>query len=49
MLQLKSLDDISGIDAGWLEAKHHFAIGPYGNPDHKNGRPRRTDPSCSSF
>jgi redox-sensitive bicupin YhaK (pirin superfamily) len=35
MLQLKSLEDISGFDAGWLKAKHHFAIGPYGNPAHK--------------
>jgi hypothetical protein len=35
MLQLKSLDDIKGADIGWLKAKHHFAIGPYGNPDHK--------------
>lgn len=34
MLQLKSLDDIKGADAGWLKAKHHFAIGPYGNPKH---------------
>src|SRR6202163_3614554 len=35
MLQLKSFDEIRGIDAGWLKAKHHFAIGPYGNPAHK--------------
>jgi len=35
MLKLKSFDDISGVDAGWLKAKHHFAIGPYGNPAHK--------------
>ena len=35
MLQLKSFDDISGVDAGWLKAKHHFAIGPYGNPAHQ--------------
>jgi hypothetical protein len=34
MLQLKSLDDIKGADIGWLKAKHHFAIGPYGNPNH---------------
>jgi redox-sensitive bicupin YhaK (pirin superfamily) len=34
MLQLKPLEDISGLDAGWLKAKHHFAIGPYGNPAH---------------
>jgi redox-sensitive bicupin YhaK (pirin superfamily) len=35
MLQRKSFDDISGLDAGWLKAKHHFALGPYGNPAHK--------------
>jgi redox-sensitive bicupin YhaK (pirin superfamily) len=35
MLRLKSFDEIRGIDAGWLKAKHHFAIGPYGNPAHK--------------
>ena len=35
MLRLKSFEDISGVDAGWLKAKHHFAIGPYGNPAHK--------------
>jgi quercetin 2,3-dioxygenase len=35
MLHLKPFEDISGVDAGWLKAKHHFAIGPYGNPAHK--------------
>jgi quercetin 2,3-dioxygenase len=35
MLQLKSFEDISCFDAGWLKAKHHFALGPYGNPAHK--------------
>jgi quercetin 2,3-dioxygenase len=35
MLKLKALDDISGADAGWLKAKHHFALGPYGNPAHQ--------------
>jgi quercetin 2,3-dioxygenase len=35
MLELKSFEDIRGFDAGWLKAKHHFAIGRYGNPDHK--------------
>ena len=35
MLRLKSFNDISGVDAGWLKAKHHFAIGPYGNPAHR--------------
>ena len=35
MLELKSLDDIAGADMGWLKAKHHFAIGRFGNPEHK--------------
>jgi redox-sensitive bicupin YhaK (pirin superfamily) len=35
MLKLKAFDEISGDDAGWLKAKHHFAIGPYGNPAHQ--------------
>jgi redox-sensitive bicupin YhaK (pirin superfamily) len=35
MLQLRSFEDISSLDAGWLKAKHHFAIGPYGNPAHQ--------------
>ncbi len=35
MLELKSLDTIAGADMGWLKAKHHFAIGRFGNPEHK--------------
>jgi hypothetical protein len=35
MLRLESFDDISGVDACWLKAKHHFAIGPYGNKAHQ--------------
>ena len=35
MLRHKPLSEISGADAGWLKAKHHFAMGPYGNPAHK--------------
>jgi redox-sensitive bicupin YhaK (pirin superfamily) len=35
MLYLRSFEDIGGLHAGWLQAKHHFAIGPYGNPAHK--------------
>ncbi len=35
MLELKSLDKIAGADLGWLKAKHHFAMGRFGNPDHK--------------
>lgn len=35
MLQHEPFSEISGADAGWLKAKHHFAIGPHGNPAHK--------------
>lgn len=35
MLKLRPFDEIRGADAGWLKAKHHFAIGPYGNPAHQ--------------
>jgi redox-sensitive bicupin YhaK (pirin superfamily) len=35
MLRRKPVEEISGVDAGWLKAKHHFAMGPYGNPSHK--------------
>jgi quercetin 2,3-dioxygenase len=35
VLQLKSLGDIASANTWWLRARHHFAIGPYGNPDHK--------------
>ena len=35
MLEVKSLDSIAGADMGWLKAKHHFAIGHFGNPEHK--------------
>jgi redox-sensitive bicupin YhaK (pirin superfamily) len=35
VLELKSLRDIASADTWWLRARHHFAIGPYGNPGHK--------------
>ena len=35
MLQLRSVSEIAGVDAAWLRARHHFAIGPYGNAAHK--------------
>jgi quercetin 2,3-dioxygenase len=35
VLQLRSRDEVGSADAGWLRARHHFAIGPYGNPAHK--------------
>lgn len=34
MLELRPSDEISGLNEGWLNAKHHFSIGPYGNPAH---------------
>jgi redox-sensitive bicupin YhaK (pirin superfamily) len=34
MIELKSLQEIAGAEKGWLKAKHHFAIGLYGNPAH---------------
>lgn len=34
MVELKALRDIAGMENGWLNAKHHFAIGAYGNPAH---------------
>jgi len=36
VLQLRSRDEIASADAGWLRARHHFAIGPHGNPVHKS-------------
>ena len=35
MFQLRSRDEVANADTGWLRARHHFAIGPYGNPAHK--------------
>lgn len=35
VLRLKAFDEIRGANAGWLKAKHHFAIGPCGNPAHQ--------------
>ena len=35
MIEHKSLSDIAGAETGWLKAKHHFAIGRFGNPAHK--------------
>ena len=32
MLQTRSLSTLDGGDFGWLKAKHHFAVGPDGNP-----------------
>lgn len=34
MLQHRPFSEIGGGDLGWLKAKHHFAIGGYGNPAH---------------
>ncbi|SCK15538.1 hypothetical protein VAR608DRAFT_1002 [Variovorax sp. HW608] len=35
MIEHRTLAEIGGVDIGWLKAKHHFAIGQYGNPTHK--------------
>jgi redox-sensitive bicupin YhaK (pirin superfamily) len=35
VFQLRSRDEVARADAGWLRARRHFAIGPYGNPAHK--------------
>ena len=34
MLQHKRLSEIAGAEISWLKARHHFAIGGYGNPAH---------------
>src|SRR5258708_2705478 len=33
--EVRSRGEVASEDAGWLRARHHFAIGPYGNPAHK--------------
>ncbi len=35
MIEHRPLAEIGGLDIGWLKAKHHFAIGQYGNPAHR--------------
>ncbi|MFM0097155.1 pirin family protein [Paraburkholderia nemoris] len=35
MIEHRSLAKIGGLDIGWLKAKHHFAIGRYGNSAHR--------------
>jgi len=32
MLQIRPSSTLDGADFGWLKAKHHFAVGPEGNP-----------------
>ena len=32
MLQIRPSSTLDGGDFGWLKAKHHFAVGPDGNP-----------------
>jgi hypothetical protein len=34
MIEHRKSSEIGTDDLGWLKAKHHFAIGPYGNPKH---------------
>lgn len=35
MIEHRHIDDIKGTQTDWLRARHHFALGPYGNPEHK--------------
>jgi redox-sensitive bicupin YhaK (pirin superfamily) len=35
MLQTRLSSTLDGGDFGWLKAKHHFAVGPAGNPANK--------------
>src|ERR1700756_3892566 len=35
MLQTRPSSTLDGGDFGWLKAKHHFAVGPAGNPANK--------------
>ncbi len=35
MIEHRPLAEIGGANIGWLKAKHHFAIGPHGNPAHR--------------
>ena len=35
MIEHRRIDEIGGTELDWLKAKHHFALGPYGNPAHK--------------
>jgi quercetin 2,3-dioxygenase len=35
MLQTRASSTLDGGDFGWLKAKHHFAVGPAGNPANK--------------
>ena len=35
MLQIRPASTLDGADFGWLKAKHHFAVGPDGNPANK--------------
>jgi quercetin 2,3-dioxygenase len=35
MLQIRPSSTLDGADFGWLKAKHHFAVGPNGNPANK--------------
>lgn len=34
MIDYRPLAEIGGMQSDWLTAKHHFALGRYGNPDH---------------
>jgi redox-sensitive bicupin YhaK (pirin superfamily) len=34
MIDHRPLAEIGGMQSDWLKAKHHFALGRFGNPDH---------------
>lgn len=35
MIEHRPFAEICGLDIGWLKAKHHFAVGQYGNSAHR--------------
>ena len=35
MLEHRPWADLDGAELGWLKAKHHFAVDPSGNPEHR--------------
>jgi redox-sensitive bicupin YhaK (pirin superfamily) len=35
LLEHRPLSELGQVHLGWLDSRHHFAIGPYGNPYHR--------------
>ena len=35
MIEIRRIEEIGGTETEWLRAKHHFALGSYGNPAHR--------------